>query len=445
MKMIQKLRRQLVGAMVLFAMAFTLMTPAAHAHGWSSPNLVERLERDGRFSTLLAALEVAGLKDTVATGGTFTVFAPTDEAFAALPPGTVESLITNVPALTDILLYHVVSGRQSSLKLLHNSTAVTLEGSPVLVTREKNKVLVNQQRVLQSDRWAANGTIHVIGGVLLPPADTISVSSLVDVLKLDGRFNTLLAAVGAADLAGVLSTGGPFTLFAPTDDAFAALPAGTVESLITNKTALTDILLYHVVSGKRSALQLIGTRTPETLQGSTVAMGFKGAYFTVNSSRILNANIQSPNAVIHVIDQVLIPPPPTPNLFDTLAADGRFTTLIAALNAAGLADAVKTGELTIFAPTDAAFDALPDGTVEALLADVEALKAVLLYHVVSGDQSILELLKERHVETLEGSDVTVKWYWKRVYVNKAAVIQQNVEAANGRFHVINRVLIPPTE
>jgi transforming growth factor-beta-induced protein len=445
MKMIQKLRRRLVGGMVMAAMAVMLAATGAHAHGWSSPNLVERLERDGRFKTLLAALEIAGLKGVVATGGTFTVFAPTDDAFAALPAGTVESLVTNVPVLSDILLYHVVAGRQSSLKLLHASTAVTLEGSPVLVTREKNKVLVNQERVVQSDRWAANGTIHIIDGVLLPPAETITVSSLVDVLKLDGRFNTLLAAAGAADLAGVLSTGGPFTLFAPTDTAFAALPAGTVESLITNKAALADILLYHVAAGKQSSLQLVGARTPETLQGSTVKMGFMGAYFTVNGARILNANIQSPNAVIHVIDQVLLPPPPKPNLFDSLAADGRFTTLIAALNAAGLADAVKTGALTIFAPTDSAFAALPEGTVEALLADTDALTSVLLYHVVAGDQSLRDLLKERHVETLQGSDVSVKWYWKRAYVNKAAVLQADVGAANGRYHVIHRVLIPPAE
>lgn len=445
MKMIQKIRRKLIGGLVLLATTLMFTAPTVHGHGWSSPNLVQRLERDGRFNTLLTALEVAGLKGVVATGGTFTVFAPTDDAFAALPAGTVESLVTNVPVLTDILLYHVVGGRQSSIKLLQASTAVTLEGSPVLVTREKNKVVVNQQRVLQADRWAANGTIHVIDGVLLPPAETISVSSLVDVLRLDGRFNTLLAAVGAAELASVLSTGGPFTLFAPTDEAFAALPAGTVESLITNKTALTEILLYHVISGKQSALQLIGARTPETLQGSTVKMGFKGAYFLVNGSRILNPNIQSPNAVIHVIDQVLLPPPPKPDLYDALAADGRFSTLIAALNAAGLADAVKTGEITIFAPTDAAFDALPAGTVEALLADIDALKSVLLYHVVAGDRSIQSLLKERRVETLQGSDVSVKWYWKRAYVNKSVVLQQDVRAANGKYHVINRVFIPPAE
>jgi transforming growth factor-beta-induced protein len=444
MKTMQKLRAGLAGSLAVLGLALLFPISNAQAH-WagSAPNIVQRLERDGRFTTLLTALEVAGLKGVVATGGTFTVFAPTDDAFAALPPGTVESLVTNVPALTDILLYHVLADRNSSVKLLKASTATTLQGNPVLVTRERFKVFVNQQRIIQSDRWAANGTIHVVGGVLLPPAASISVTSVVDVLKLDGRFNTLLAAVDAAGLSSVLATGGPFTLFAPTDAAFAALPPGTVESLITNKPALTSILLYHVLGERKSSWQLLRDRTPETLEGSDVKIGIRGANLLVNDSRVINPDINTPNAVIHTIDKVLLPPPPVANLYDTLKADGRFNTLIAALDAAGLAEAVKTGELTIFAPTDAAFDKLPEGTVAALLANVDALKNVLLYHVVSGDLSAAELLKLRHVETLQGDSVSVVSYWGRVYVNKSPVLQANLDAANGQIHVIGSVLLPP--
>jgi transforming growth factor-beta-induced protein len=134
------------------------------------PNLIETLETDGRFTTLLAALNIAGLTETVATGGTFTIFAPTDEAFAALPPGTVESLVTNVPALQNILLYHAVEGSQSSKELLRDRKVETLQGSKVWVYKSRDRVFVNRSQVITADVTASNGTIHAINQVLLPPA-----------------------------------------------------------------------------------------------------------------------------------------------------------------------------------------------------------------------------------------------------------------------------------
>ena len=429
--------------LALLAAIFLTSTPAQATHG--SGNLVERLQRDGRFTTLLTALEIAGLKDTVATGGVFTVFAPTDEAFAALPPGTVESLVTNVPALQNILLYHVLGGRESLLDLLKGSTAETLQGKPLLVVKEGSKVLVNRQRMILPWLPASNGIIYPIKGVLLPPVAPSDINNVADVLLLDGRFNTLLAAVGAAGLGEALTTGGPFTLFAPTDEAFAKLPPGTVESLLANTNALREILLYHVLGAPKRALELLYQRSAETLQGSDVTISLRHGGVFVNDSRVINANVNSPNAVIHVIDAVLLPPPPAQNLLESLRADGRFDTLIAALTAAGLDTVVATGgPFTIFAPTDDAFAKLPAGTVEALLADIDALKNVLLYHVVSGDKSAKELLKERSVDTLQGSDVHVYSWWGRVYVNRSQVIDANIGASNGTVHAINRVLLPPS-
>jgi uncharacterized surface protein with fasciclin (FAS1) repeats len=429
--------------LVFLAIICTASAPLAHAtHG--TGNLVQRLERDGRFTTLLTALEVAGLKGTVATGGTFTVFAPTDEAFAALPSGTVESLITNVPALQNILLYHVLGGRESIIDLLKENTAETLQGTPLLVVSEGSKVLVNRQQVAFPWLTAANGIIYPIKGVLFPPSAPADINNLADVLALDGRFTTLLTAVGAAGLGDTLTTGGPFTLFAPTDAAFAKLPPGTVESLVANPDALRNILLYHVLGEPKRALELISRRSAQTLQGSDVTISLRHGSVLVNDSRVINANVKAPNAVIHVIDTVLLPPPPEVNLLETLRADGRFDTLVAALTAAGLDTVVATnGPLTVFAPTDEAFAKLPAGTVEALLADIDALKNVLLYHVVSGDKSAKELLKQRSVETLQGSNVHVYWWWGRVFVNRSQVIDADISAGNGTVHAIKEVLLPP--
>jgi uncharacterized surface protein with fasciclin (FAS1) repeats len=421
----------------------TASTPA-QAH-WGSPNLVQRLERDGRFTTLLTALEITGLKDTVAAGGVFTLFAPTDEAFAAIPTDTLAALIADPPALANILLYHVAAGRETTGALLNDSTATTLQGNPVLVLRERWQVLVNGQPVVSRSIWAGNGIIHPVGGVLLPPSSPININSLVDVLALDGRFTTLIAAVQAAGLADTLVNGGPFTVFAPTDDAFNALPPGTVDNLLANPDQLQDVLLYHVLGEKKSALRLLVSKDITTLQGSEVDVKVRRGSFYVNESKILNPNVNAPNGIIQVIDAVLLPPAAAPNLLELLQNDGRFATLVTALQLTGLDGVVATGgPLTIFAPTDDAFEALPDGTVDALIADPEALKAVLLYHVVSGDKSAKQLLRERRIETLQGANVWVYRWWNRVFVNRSLVIDADLEASNGRVHAIRNVLLPPT-
>jgi transforming growth factor-beta-induced protein len=438
-----------VKSMVSMAAGVCLLASIAvqSAQATTYPNLVQVLERDGRFNTLLAALDAAGLKSTVETAGPLTVLAPTDAAFARLPAGTVESLLTNIPALTDILLYHVLGGRQYSWQLLATNTPVTLEGNAVVVLRDGLKVTINGNKVLQANRFAANGLVHVIDGVLLPPESDLPITSIVDVLRLDGRFNTLLAALDAAGLTDTVATGGIFTLFAPTDDAFAALPPGTVESLVTNVPELTKILLYHVLAGKTTSAQLLLAKTATTLEGSTLAASLKNCQVYVNDSRVINPNVKAPNGLIHVIDKVLLPPPPTPNLLDLLKADGRFTTLVTALELTGLGDVVATnGPFTVFAPTDAAFAALPSGALESLVADPDALKAVLLYHVVDGEKKALALLAQRVVPTLQGENVVVRLGWDgKVYVNRSQVIQANVDAANGIAHVINRVLLPPAQ
>lgn len=429
---------------VAVGLGMILATNTAHAsrHGG---NLVQTLERDGRFTTLLAALEIAGLKDTLATGGVFTVLAPTDDAFAALPPGTVESLVTNVPALQNVLLYHVLGGKQYLAKLVQTSTATTLQGNPVLTVTEGFKVRINGQRVESRSLWASNGIIHPLGGVLIPPASDIDIDSIIDVLALDGRFTTLIAAVQAAGLADALATGGPFTLFAPTDDAFAALPPGTVESLVTNVPALQNVLLYHALGDSKSAYELLCKRSAETLQGEEVAISINRSGILVNQARVVNPNVNAPNGVIHVIDAVLLPPPPKPNLLELLKNDGRFGTLVTALEVAELDSVVATGgPFTIFAPTDAAFAKVPADALADLLADKDALTAVLLYHVVSGDKSAKELLHKRFVETLQGDKVVVYNWWSKVFVNKSQVIDADLKASNGTVHGINAVLLPPS-
>jgi transforming growth factor-beta-induced protein len=429
---------------MMIALGLVLSTTAAHATR-ASGNIIQRLEADGRFNTLLAALDIAGLTETVATGGTFTILAPTDEAFNALPPGTLDSLVTNVPALQNILLYHAIAGKKSLVQLIQVSTTTTLQQNPVLAMTEGFKVRINGQFVDCSSLPASNGIIHPIEGVLIPPDEQINIESLVDVLALDGRFTTLIAAVELAGLADALTTGGPFTVFAPTDEAFAALPPGVVDSLVTNVPALQNVLLYHVLDGSKSAQDLLRQRTAETLQGGDVTVKINRNGVVVNDSSVISPNVKAPNGIIHVIGAVLIPPPPQPNLIEALENDGRFKTLLAALDIAGLTDTVATGGVfTIFAPTDEAFAALPPGTLDTLVTNVPALQNILLYHAVEGSNSAKHLLRERNVETLQGTDVRVYHRRSKVFVNRSQVITADVTASNGTVHAINSVLLPAT-
>lgn len=139
-----------------------------------------------------------------------------------------------------------------------------------------------------------------------PPAQTNG--DIVDIAAADGRFTTLVTAVTEAGLVDTLKSDGPFTVFAPTDDAFAKLPAGTLDSLLADKAALTDILLYHVVSGKVMAADVVNLTSAETVSGKSVDIKVENGNVFINDAQVIITDIEASNGVIHVIDTVLIPP-----------------------------------------------------------------------------------------------------------------------------------------
>lgn len=284
-----------------------------------SQTIVDIAVADGRFTTLVAAVQAGGLAETLSGEGPFTVFAPTDDAFAALPEGTLDSLLLpeNQQQLTDILLYHVVPGKvmASDVVGLDGQMADTaLEGKQIDIKVEMGNVYLNENtQVIITDIEASNGVIHVIDSVLLPSSDEAATESpdIVDTAVADGRFNTFVAAVQAADLVETLKGAGPFTVFAPTDDAFAALPAGTLDSLLLpeNKQQLTDILLYHVVPGKVMAADVTGLSSTTTALGQDVNIKVEDGKVLMNGNvEIIITDIETSNGVIHVIDTVLLPP-----------------------------------------------------------------------------------------------------------------------------------------
>jgi transforming growth factor-beta-induced protein len=418
-------------------------------------DIVDTAVADGRFTTLVAAVQTAGLVDTLKGEGPFTVFAPTDDAFAKLPAGTVEDLLKpeNLETLKNILLYHVVGGKVMAadvIKLDGQKVDTALEGGQAMISVKDGKVYLNDNvQVIITDVETSNGVIHVLDGVLLPPE---KLSDIVDTAVADGRFTTLVAAVQAAGLVETLKGEGPFTVFAPTDEAFAKLPAGTVENLLKpeNLETLKSILLYHVISGKLMAQDVTMLESAKTVLGESVSIKEDMGNVNINDAKVILPDIETSNGVIHVIDSVLLPPEKLSDIVDTAIADGRFTTLVAALEAAGLVDTLKSeGPFTVFAPTDEAFAKLPAGTVENLLKpeNLETLKSILLYHVVSGKvmaEDVVMLDGQKVDTALEGKQTLITVKDGKVYLNdNVEIIITDIETANGVIHVIDAVLLPP--
>ncbi len=282
--------------------------PVAELEPESEPmTIVDIAVADGRFTTLVTAVTEAGLAETLSGEGPFTVFVPTDDAFAALPEGTVEALLEDIPALTDILLYHVVSGTVLAEDVVQLEEAETLLGENISIRVDMGNVYINDAQVIITDIIADNGVIHVIDSVLLPPAEE-ELGSIVDIAVADGRFETLVTALTEADLAETLAGKGPFTVFAPTDEAFDLLPEGTIEALLGDIPALTDILLYHVVSGYVMAEDVVLLEEAETLLGEMVTIRVEDGRVFINDAEVIITDIQADNGVIHAIDAVLRPP-----------------------------------------------------------------------------------------------------------------------------------------
>jgi transforming growth factor-beta-induced protein len=386
-------------------------------------NIVQTAVAAGSFKQLAAALTKANLVDALSGAGPFTVFAPSDTAFDAFEkanPGVLAKL--SVDELTMILKYHVISGAAVKAKDLKNGQlAKTLAGPVVAVDLSGDKPKVGGATVTMADIEATNGVIHVIDTILLPPKNIIEVATAA------GMFTTLAKALGDAALIETLKGEGPFTVFAPTDDAFKKLSA------VPSGDALKNVLLYHVVSGLAGPLDLEDKSVLTTVAGSPALVDTSDGV-KIAGAKVTMANVVASNGVIHVIDTVMLPA--EKDIVETAVAAGSFTKLAAALQSAGLVDALKAkGPFTVFAPTDAAFNALsaaPTG---------DALKNVLLYHVVMGAVGAGDL-EAGNVPTLLADKQLKIDLASGVKVNDATVSMANIVTKNGVIHVVDKVLVP---
>lgn len=306
---------------LLAATAVSLL--AACGGGDDDPkHITATVQGTPQFSVLSEAVTAAGLEATLRGEGPFTVFAPTNDAFTALLGElgiTKDQLLADRALLTQVLTYHVVAGEVPKAAVPLGRPITTVQGGIFKVDAVGADLVISDGRnrsakITATDVVAANGVIHVVDRVILPAHRNV-VETAVALASADpAEFTVLVDAVVAADLAGALSGSGPFTVFAPTDAAFAALLGElgvTKEQLLADKDLLTAVLTYHVVPGRVLKAQVpVGVAIP-TLQGGSFTVD-NALQITDGRDRraaIVATDVLATNGVIHVIDNVILPSP----------------------------------------------------------------------------------------------------------------------------------------
>ena len=424
-------------AYVLIALLMASTLPL-NASADASQDIPSNAAATGVHDSLVAALTHADLVTTLQGAGPFTVFAPTDTAFAeaGIDLSTFDTPEENA-TLTAILLHHVVSGSVPSSALSDGMFATTVNGDRVQFGVDGNGVTVSNANVTTPDVLASNGIIHVIDKVMIPPVDIPSTA------QSTGIHNSLVAAVIQAELLATLQGPGPFTVFAPTDQAFA--DAGIdLAALDTpeGKATLSDILLYHVVGADVPAANVTECMTADAVNGQPLAFTVDGGVM-VNDANVVLTDVISSNGLIHVIDKVLTPTDTPNDIPRTAQCTGLHNSLVAGVIQAELLETLQgTGPFTVFAPTDQAFI---DAGIDLAALDTPEGKAtlsdILLYHVVGADVPAANVTECMTANAVNGQPLafTVDG---GVMVNDATVTLADVSTSNGIIHVIDKVLTP---
>ena len=467
------------------------------------PNIPATAVSTGEHTSLVAALTHANLVGVLSAEGPYTVFAPTDAAFEemGLNLSDYDTQEEN-DTLAMILSYHVTMGSVMSSDLSDGMEVNTLIQEPITVNfyGEDTVVLNGDATVTGANVETSNGIIHIIDKVLMPPSLTTVTPPVgeicydmdthtVDLSKTEETCDemwipsvdipttaaattihtSLVVALEKANLTTALKGEGPFTVFAPSDQAF--IDAGISLDDFDADT-LANILTYHVVSGKVMSTDLSNGMMATALNGGTLVFSISESSVSVNGANVILANVPVSNGVIHVIDKVMIPPAgeicydpvshtvdvtktadtcdkswiPSVDIPTTATATTIHTSLVAALEKANLTTTLKgEGPFTVFAPTDEAFAAaginLDDYNTDEKIA---ALADILLMHVVSGKVMSSDLTDGMEATALSGDTLSFV-IGDTVSVNDATVIIADVPVSNGVIHVIDKVLMPVKE
>ncbi|MBG7631821.1 MAG: fasciclin domain-containing protein, partial [Bacteroidetes bacterium] len=403
-------------------------------------NIVEVAQSAPDLSTLVSAIVAADLTSVLAEGGPFTVFAPTNEAFAKLDPQILNNIISTPSLLTALLQYHVVSGKVTSSQLSNGAVATLLSGQSIDVDISGGMVTLNgSSKVTTADIEACNGVIHIIDEVLLP--EDFAPQTIVQIAASNPNFSILVSALSKPELSDLLTAANDptsdLTVFAPTNDAFTAVLTALGKNSIDDLPVglLKEIVQYHIVAGATMSTELTNGLLPTLLPNENLTVDVSNGVM-INDSEVILADVKAINGVIHAIDGVLLPSYASAavgTISEVIVFDPDYTILVAALQKAELLETVSTADnLTLFAPDNAAFVAAGITSLDGL--DKDALTPVLLYHVLGAKVLSTELPADGMVTTLSSDQMMYLGYLNDgvVLINGLTKITAvDIEKSNG--------------
>ncbi len=440
-------------ALIVFLLAMPFVITSCSDDDDDEPNTITKIASEtANLSTLYSALEASGLDDALDSGGPFTVFAPSNAAFAELDPDLLNTIISTPSLLTSLLQYHVVAAEVFSDDLSNGPVQTLLSGQTVNVTLAGGGVILNgTSNVTDADINASNGVIHIIDEVLIP--EDFFAQTIVQIAAGDPNFSTLVAALSKPELSDLLAAASDptqdLTVFAPTNDAFDATLAALGKESIDDIPVelLREIVSYHILGTAVFSNELTdGAEVPTLLPDETVTVDLTDGV-KINDATVIAADIQAVNGVIHAVDGVLLPSYVEYSLgtvAEVVLFDSDFTILAAALRQVDLLETVATvNDITVFAPDNAAFVAAGITSLDGF--SDEDLTTVLTYHVLGARVLSTQLPEGGIAETLEGRNIYLGYlFGGRVLINGLTEIKAvDIEKSNGVIHVIDRTLVPP--
>uniref|UniRef100_A0A663M8M8 Periostin n=1 Tax=Athene cunicularia TaxID=194338 RepID=A0A663M8M8_ATHCN len=377
--------------------------------------------------------DISKLREEIEGRGSFTFFAPSNEAWEQLNSEIHRNLVDNVNIeLYNALHHHMVNKRMLTKDLKNGMTLVSMyNDQKLLINHYPNGVVtVNCARIIHGNQIATNGVVHVIDRVLTAVGNTIQ-----DFIEVEDDLSSLRAAAIASDVLDILGRPGHYTLFAPTNEAFERLPRGVLERIMGDKVASEALMKFHILNTLQCSEAITGGAVYETLEGNTVEVGCDGESLTVNGVKMVKRkDIVTSNGVIHLINEVLIPDSAKQVIELGGAQQTTFTDLVAQL---GLASSLRPeGQYTLLAPLNGAF------SDDTLRMDQRLLKTILQNHIIKVKVGLNELYNGQELETIGGKLLRVFVYRTAVCIENSCMVRGSKEGRNGFIHVFRQIINP---
>nr|XP_033486934.1 periostin, osteoblast specific factor b isoform X4 [Epinephelus lanceolatus] len=379
--------------------------------------------------------ELSELKPEIEGSGSYTFFAPSNEAWELLDETVRSALVSNVNIeLYNALHYHMANKRLLTKDLKNGMTVTSMYNDlGLLINHYPNGVVtVNCARIIYGNQVATNGVVHVIDRVISAVGNTIR-----DVIEIDDDLTTLSDVAQNSGLLEKLGQSGHYTLFAPTNEAFESLGSDVLERLQGDKEVLKALLNFHLLDSVQCSEAIMTGTSYETLEGNNIEIGCDGESLTVNGVKMVRKkDIVTINGVIHLIDKVLMPDSAKQVMELVGSSQSTFGDLVSELGLS--ADMRADADYTLLAPLNIAFND------EVMSMDQSLLRIILENHILKRKIVLGQLFNGQQLETIGGKILRVFIYRTAVCIENSCLIRGSKEGSNGALHLM-RTLLKPAE